>query len=88
MRREGVDSGDEMFILEYEDRNISLREGEREMAFGGERGGPLNHISLMEEDSGGHMCLLMCACLRERERERERFGHMDEVFFISYNVGF
>ena len=39
------------------------------MAFGGERGGPLNHISLMEEDSGGHMCLLMCACLRERERD-------------------
>ena len=32
MKRKGLDGGDEMFILEYENINTCLRE--REMAFG------------------------------------------------------
>lgn len=34
MGKSGLEGGDEMFILEYEDRNICLREGGRERESG------------------------------------------------------
>ena len=73
MKRKGLDGGDEMLILEYENINTCLRE--REMAFGVEWGGSLapSVKSYIFDRGRFRWAHLFAKC------ERERFGHMDVV---------